>query len=86
MTRPPIVILLSPAELDLIIDGLDADMYWSLSDMRYRDDGHVLEPGSDDPEKLGMIVAVRDLIARFEKLRLRSIVDESNGSPKEKNA
>jgi hypothetical protein len=44
-----------------IIDTLDDYMYWSLSDERYRRDGFVMEPGSDDPN-------IADEIRRVEGL------------------
>lgn len=37
-------------EYRLIVDALDSHAYWQLSDERYRRDGFVEDPGTDDPE------------------------------------
>lgn len=61
----------SDAELRLIAEALDSHEYRQLSDERYRNDGHVLGPGSDDPDRQAEIREARRLIAKVERLAPR---------------
>ena len=45
-------IILNGRQLELITEALDSHKYWQLSDMKYRDSGNVIEPGTDDKDKL----------------------------------
>lgn len=72
---PPIVVLLDPVQLDLLIEALDSH----LSDMNYRNDGHVMDPGTDNPEKLGEMVESQELIDKLEALRPRPVTDLDDG-------
>jgi hypothetical protein len=67
---------LTPEELALIIEALDSHAYWQLSDKHYRNDGFVLEPGSDDPEKAAEIEACDNLA-----LKLRPNNQETGSAP-----
>ncbi len=44
-----------------IVEAIDSHIYWQLSDDRYRANGAVLEPGSDDPAVAAEIVAFEAL-------------------------
>lgn len=70
MKKPaPIVVMLDGVQLDLLIEALDSHRYWQLSDQNYRRDGYLMEPGTDDPENLGEMVAAQELINKLEALR-----------------
>lgn len=56
-------------ELTLVLEGLDSHRYWQLSDELYRHDGHVRDPGSDDPEKRERIEQVNLLEEKLETIR-----------------
>lgn len=60
---------LSLDELTLVLEGLDSYRYWQLSDELYRHDGHVRDPGSDDPEKREQIEQVNLLEEKLEAIR-----------------
>ncbi len=53
-------------ELALLIRALDSHKYWQLSDRKYRNDGFVLEPGSDDEEAAEEIQQVTALEEKLE--------------------
>lgn len=55
-------------EIAAIRDALDSHIYWELSDHQYRSSGHVLAPGSRDPETAKRIKWLQCLFARFEML------------------
>jgi hypothetical protein len=61
---------LTPDEIALLIAALDSHAYWQLADEHYRDNGAVIEPGSDDAEKAAAIEAVGELSAKLEAHRL----------------
>jgi hypothetical protein len=63
--------ILSGANLDLLIEALDSHIYWQLSDERYRNNGYVYDPGSDDDESAAEIKAANKLLARLERRRER---------------
>ena len=44
-----------------IVAAIDSHIYWQLSDERYRANGAVLEPGSDNPEVAAEVVAFEAL-------------------------
>jgi hypothetical protein len=52
---------LTHAQRTQIIEAIDSHIYWQLSDDRYRANGSVLEPGSDDPEVVAQIIACEAL-------------------------
>lgn len=56
---------LTPEDMDRIIEALDSHIYWQLSDQHYRNNGDVLEPGSDDAEQAAEIEACWDLTERL---------------------
>jgi hypothetical protein len=56
---------LTPDELALIIEALDSHAYWQLADEHYRNNGAVIEPGSDDPDKAAAIEAADALSAKL---------------------
>ena len=62
---PVIRIEFDSQNLELLIKALDSHVYWQLSDRRYRRDGYVLEPGSDNPEVAKEICRINKLIARL---------------------
>jgi len=41
---------LTEDDLNLVLSALDSHKYWQLSDEKYRNDGYVMDPGSDDAE------------------------------------
>lgn len=65
----PASLMLKIAELDLILEALESHDYWQLTDLNYRRDGYVMEPGTEDPEKLVMRVAIKELTEKLEALR-----------------
>lgn len=48
-------------ELEIVANALDQHAYWTLSDMRYRRDGYVQQPGHDDPAIAEQIVSCERL-------------------------
>ena len=52
---------LTQAQRMQIVEAIDSHIYWQLSDDRYRANGAVLEPGSDDPAVAAEIVAFEAL-------------------------
>jgi hypothetical protein len=52
---------LTPLQRAQIVAAIDSHIYWQLSDERYRANGAVLEPGSDDPDIAAEIVAFEEL-------------------------
>jgi hypothetical protein len=48
---------LTPLQRVQIVEAIDSHIYWQLSDERYRANGAVLEPGSDDPDVVAEIAA-----------------------------
>ena len=58
-------VLLSPEEINLLIDALDSHEYWQLSEPEGRNDGYSLVEDGANAE----IDAVRDLIAKLERAR-----------------
>ena len=58
-------VLLSPEEINLLIDALDSHEYWQLSEPEDRNDGYSLVEDGANAE----IDAVRDLIAKLERAR-----------------
>lgn len=59
---------LTKAQLDELVEALDSHVYWQLSDERYRDNGFVDEPGSDDAEMAKRIRVANKLHDLFERL------------------
>ena len=53
--------ILTQAQRTQIVAAIDSHSYWQLSDERYRANGAVLEPGSDDPDVAAEIVAFEAL-------------------------
>ena len=62
-----VALKLTPRELELIKEALDSHEYWQLSDQHYRENGYVLDQGSDDPEAIEQIKEVRALAEKLEK-------------------
>lgn len=60
------LIELSREDLERLIDALDSHTYWQLSEEKYRNSGFVYEPGSDDEDVAGEIVACEELSARLQ--------------------
>lgn len=61
---------LTDAELEILTEALDSHAYWQLSDENYRNDGFLIEPGSDDPEVVAQIRAALKLLVKLgEKLK-----------------
>lgn len=52
---------LTQAQRMQIAAAIDSHIYWQLSDDRYRANGAVIEPGSDDPAVASEIVAFEAL-------------------------
>ena len=63
-------IQLTDEDLALLVDALDSHIYWGLSDERYRNSGHVMDPGSDDEEQASDLLKCRALEARIYALRV----------------
>lgn len=59
-------LVVTRAELKTLLDGVDSHRYWQLADSEYRHDGFVMEPGSDDPEKVEAIEECDALEAKLE--------------------
>ena len=57
---------LSQDDVDRLISALDSHVYWQLSDQNYRNDGFVLDPGSDDAEHATEIAACEELASRLQ--------------------
>jgi hypothetical protein len=57
---------LTQAQREQILEAIDSHIYWQLSDERYRANGAVLEPGSDDPEVVAAIMAFEALQGELE--------------------
>lgn len=66
----PMLVTLTREDFDLVLDALDSHIYWHLSDERYRQNGDVLEPGTDDEENAQAIHRARSLLSRLESLKL----------------
>jgi hypothetical protein len=62
------MVLLTEAERDLLVAALDSHAYWQLSDSHYRNDGAVIEPGSDDEETAQEITDAQTLQDRLSTL------------------
>jgi hypothetical protein len=52
---------LTHAQRRQLVEAIDSHIYWQLSDERYRANGAVREPGSDDPEVVAEIVVYQAL-------------------------
>lgn len=66
--RDPIVLVeLGDAELGLLIEALDSHLYWQLTEEKYRSNGDVLEPGSDDEDNRAEARRVVTLAAKLWK-------------------
>ena len=52
---------LTDAQRMQVVEAIDSHIYWQLSDERYRANGAVLEPGSDNPDVVAEIVAFEAL-------------------------
>jgi hypothetical protein len=52
---------LTQAQRMQVVEAIDSHIYWQLSDDRYRANGSVIEPGSDDPAVAAEIVAFEAL-------------------------
>jgi hypothetical protein len=52
---------LTPAQITKIVEAIDSHIYGQLSDERYRANGAVLEPESDDPDVAAEIAAFEAL-------------------------
>lgn len=59
-------LVVTKAELKTLLDGVDSHRYWQLADAQYRHDGFVMEPGSDEPEKVEEIEECDALEAKLE--------------------
>ncbi len=68
------------AETTLLCAALESHRYWQLSEPHHRRDGHVMDPGSDDPEAVAMLVASDELQQRI----LGATPDRSILSPDER--
>lgn len=80
-TRAPTILAsVTPEELELLLDALGSHIYWQVSDLRYRHDANVRDPGSDDPEKQQAYRQARALEEKLEQLRPRSsqVVDDDD--------
>jgi len=60
-----VALYLKPEQLQLLDEALDSHAYWQLSDEQYRDDGAVVDPGSDDPDNQHALADVRVLQAHL---------------------
>lgn len=56
---------LSRDDLALLVEAIDSHIYWQLADEKYRSNGDVLEPMSDDPEMREQILAATKLHDRL---------------------
>ena len=52
---------LTQAQRLQLVEAFDSHIYWQLSDERYRANGAVLEPGSDDPKVVSEILVYQAL-------------------------
>lgn len=66
---PRIRLSITPRELHLLLEGLDAHRYHELSDISYRDSGFVRDPGSDDPERAEAIKEVDQLESTLQLIQ-----------------
>jgi len=57
---------IEPYEAALLKEALDSHIYWQLSDQKYRNNGFVYDPGSDDEDSAAEIVAAEQLVSRLE--------------------
>jgi len=57
---------LTAKELELVRDALDSHVYWQLSEEPYRRDGHVVPPGTEDPQAAADIAGAHALIDRLD--------------------
>lgn len=46
-------------------EAIDSHIYWQLADDDHRDNGAVIEPGSDDPETAASIAEFQALAAKL---------------------
>lgn len=61
-----VTLTLTDDQAQLLVDALDSHEYWQLSEESYRNSGHVLGPGSDDPDRAAAIRDTRKLLAKIE--------------------
>jgi hypothetical protein len=45
----------------MLVEAVDSHIYWQLADERYRNNGHVVSRGSDDPVRRMLIDDYEDL-------------------------
>jgi len=64
-----VALYLSPEQITLLDEALDSRAYWQLSDSHYRNDGEIIEPGSDDPETQHALADVHVLRAHLAEQR-----------------
>lgn len=77
MAKRMIPLLLPVADIEFLKDGLDSHRYWQLADEKYRDNGFVHEPGSDDPEDRRRLRTCDRLEAVLEEAIKKPETDES---------
>jgi hypothetical protein len=63
---------LDHAELNLLVEALDSHRYWQLAEEQYRNNGFVLDPGSDDPEVQAELAEVATLEEKLGSLTRRT--------------
>ncbi len=59
------VLILNDEETKIVCDAIDSHRYWQLSASHYRRDGHVMDPGSDDPEAAAALKSSDELQQRI---------------------
>lgn len=72
-------VTLSKEDTDLLSAALEAFRYWQCSDEVYRKDGHVLEPGSENPQLLVLAKAAHELEERVKGV----VPDRTSLTPEE---
>ena len=69
MKTNKILVPLEPEDIALLREALDSHIYWQLSDSKYRRDGYVREPETDDEETGKAIEAAHgldDILRKYE--------------------
>jgi len=63
-----VTVTLTAEDLALLSEALDSHAYWQCSDIEFRRDGYVQEPGSHDPDNAAEIAHCEELQGRLAAL------------------
>jgi hypothetical protein len=73
----PKPITLTMNEAPALAEALDSYMYWKLADEKYRSDGFVMDPGSDDAVDAEGIATCQEAIDWCNGMKAPSVLPEA---------